>query len=274
MDFLSQTGGVDLHCHTTASDGDLTPTELVRAAVEAGLEGVGITDHDTVGGIAEALEAAHGIEVIPAVEISCDVRTGSFHVLGFCIDHRSPFLAEPLEYLRKRRTSRAAEIVAKLASVGLEIDLPARATGHSVGRPHIAEALIAAGHAGSRQEAFDRFIGVGCPGYVPSPRLLPCEAFEMIIRAGGVPVLAHPHTFDNETMIGVYAKEGLCGLESDYGVYDLPTRKRWRRVAERLGLLTTGGSDFHGNTRPERRLGSVRFERSILDRLRAKRRVI
>jgi hypothetical protein len=274
MDLTTQIGGVDLHCHTTASDGDLTPTELVRAAVEAGLEGVGITDHDTVGGIAEALEAAHGIEVIPAVEISCDVRTGSFHVLGFCIDHRSPFLVEPLEYLRKRRTSRAAEIVAKLASVGLEIDLPARATGHSVGRPHIAEALIAAGHVGSRQEAFDRFIGVGCPGYVPSPRLLPREAFEMIIRAGGVPVLAHPHTFDNETMIGVYAKEGLCGLESDYGVYDVPTRKRWRRVAERLGLLTTGGSDFHGTTRPERRLGSVRFDRSILDRLRAKRRVV
>ena len=274
MELLTSIGGVDLHCHTTASDGDLTPTELVRAAAEAGLEGVGITDHDTVSGIAEALEAANGVEVVPAVEISCDVRTGSFHVLGYCIDHRSPFLVEPLEYLRKRRASRADEIVAKLASFSIAIDLPARAAGQSVGRPHIAEALITAGHVGSRQEAFDRFIGVGCPGYVPSPRLLPREAFEMIIRAGGVPVLAHPHTFDNETMIGVYAREGLCGLESDYGVYDAPTRKRWRRMAERLGLLTTGGSDFHGNTRPERRLGSVRFDRSILDRLRAKRRVV
>lgn len=266
------TGGVDLHAHTTASDGELSPTALVQAAKAVGLEAIAITDHDTTTGIPEALAAADGIEVVPAIEISCDATGGHFHMLGYFIDHASPYLQEPLDFLRARRRGRAQQIVEKLATLGMKIEIPERPRSASVGRPHIAEALLKAGYVGSYEEAFHRFLADGKPAYVEGPKLLPAEAMDMIFRAGGVPVLAHPHTFDNPTMIGVYAKQGLCGIEAYYGSYDRPTTARFRKLADELGLIATCGSDFHGNIRPGRRLGMIRGSLEILERLRSKRR--
>lgn len=266
--------GADLHAHTNASDGELAPAALVAAAVAARLAAVAVTDHDTTAGIPEAIEAANGsgMEIVPGVEISCDVPKGTCHVLGFFIDYASPFLVEPLAFLRKRRKERAQEILNRLAKFGMKITLPQRPSDASVGRPHIAKALVDEGHVGSYDEAFQRFLADGRPAYVPSPRLRPDEAFDMILRAGGVPVLAHPHTFDNVEMIRVFAGQGLCGIEAIYGTYPSDAVARWKSVAEKLNLVPTAGSDFHGSSRPNRQLGMVRMEASELERLRMKRR--
>jgi 3',5'-nucleoside bisphosphate phosphatase len=267
-------GGVDLHAHTTASDGEPTPTGLVETAAKAGLEAVAVTDHDTVAGIPEALDAGArlGVIVVPGIEISCDVPRGTCHVLGYFVDHRSPFLGEPLLFLRKRRLERAAGILDRLGKLGMTVSVPARSADSSVGRPHIAKALVDAGHVGSTQEAFDRFLAEGRPAFLAGPRVLPHEAFEMILRAGGVPVLAHPHTFDNDAMIRVYAKQGLCGIEGRYAGYSNAMIGRWGKLAKELNLVVTSGSDFHGSNRPDRPLGMVRSSLSLLDELKNKRR--
>jgi predicted metal-dependent phosphoesterase TrpH len=268
------TGGVDLHAHTTASDGDLSPTGLIEVAARARLEAVAVTDHDTVAGIPEAIEAGArlGVTVVPGIEISCDVPRGTCHVLGYYVDAYSPFLAEPLLFLRKRRLERAAGILDRLSNLGMSVSIPARSADSSVGRPHIAKALLDAGHVGSTQEAFERFLAEGRPAFIAGPRLLPHEAFEMILRAGGVPVLAHPHTFDNEAMIRVYAKQGLCGIEGRYAGYNATVVARWVRLAKELNLVVTSGSDFHGSVRPDRPLGMVRSPLELLDELQRKRR--
>ncbi len=268
--------GADLHAHTNASDGELPPAGLIAAALAAGLAAVAVTDHDTTAGIPEALEAANGsgLEVVPGVEISCDVSKGTCHVLGFFIDHDSPFLVEPLAFLRRRRTERAREIIERLAKFGMKITLPERPEHASVGRPHIAKALVDEGYVGSYDEAFHRFLADGRPAFVPSPRLLPAEAFEMIMRAGGVPVLAHPHTYSDPAMIRVLAGQGLCGIEACYGTYSDDTVTRWRELAAELNLVSTAGSDFHGASRPNRQLGMVRMDAADLEKLRTKRRPI
>lgn len=266
--------GADLHTHSSASDGELSPEQLVEHAIEAGLEAVALTDHDTVSGVGRALSAAQGkgIVVVPGVEISCAVKTGQCHMLGYFIDHESPYLRQPLEFLREKRRSRATEIMEKLARLGMPVEIPGRPDSASVGRPHIAAAMVAAGYVHTNEEAFRRFIGTDQPAYVPSPKLLPYEAMEMILRAGGVPVLAHPHTFPDLNMIRVYAKEGLLGLEARYCTYTEPEVRRWTKLCRELNLVPTVGSDFHGPSRPDRALGCVRAEMSIVEELKNKRR--
>ena len=273
---IAERGGVDLHTHTTASDGEFTPKKLVEEAVKCGLDAIGITDHDTVDGIDSAIECAQNknIKIVPGVEMSCDVPKGNCHILGFFINHKSPFLREPLNFLRARRRERAALMLSKLEKLGMKIELTSRPNESSVGRPHIAAALVKAGYAGSIDEAFQLYLAEGRPAYIPSPKLLPTEAIDLVIKAGGVPALAHPHTFDNEMMIEVYSREGLCGIEADYLSYNHQTMKRWRKVADRLGLLIVGGSDFHGSHRPDRKLGMIRADVSILEKLINKRRII
>lgn len=267
-------GGVELHSHTTASDGAYTPAELVAAAIDAELEAIAITDHDTVAGIAPAMEAAvgKGITVVPAIEVSCDVPRGECHVLGYLIDPDSPFLEEPLNFLRDRRRDRARRMVENLARLGVMISLPDRPDDSSYGRPHIAQALLDGGYVNTFQEAFHRYLATGAPAYEPSPRLRPDEAFDMILKAGGVPVLAHPHTFDEPALIRAYAREGLMGIEGAYASYRSAQKKRWRKLANELNLVVTGGTDFHGPMRPDRPLGLVRMDIGILDELRNKRR--
>lgn len=264
--------GADLHAHTTASDGELAPEALLDHAISVGLAAVAITDHDTTAGIPLALAANRDIIVVPGIEISCDDPAGECHILGYFIEHDSPFLLEPLAFLRKRRRERAAEIVAKLARIGIMISLSDREDWASVGRPHLAEALVRGGYVATYQEAFNKYLATGRPAYIPSPKLTPYDAFDMILKSGGVPVLAHPHTFDNEAKIRVFTAHGLLGIESDYGTYDENQKKRWRKLAASLGLVTTAGSDFHGRMRADRTLGGVRADVSVLDELKNKRR--
>lgn len=263
--------GADLHAHTTASDGELSPSEFARHAAAAGLSAAAVTDHDTTAGCREAMESADGVEIVPGIEISCDSTMGTCHILGLFIDPDSPYLLEPLAFLRKRRRERARGIVEKLANVGIRLALPDRPDPFSIGRPHIARALVAGGHVGSHQEAFDRYLAHGKPGYVPSPRVMPVEAIEMIQRSGGVAVLAHPHTFHDIAMIGAYASKGLAGIEARYAGYDAKHVRYWTGVARKLGLAISAGSDFHGTVRADRKLGMVRMTEEEWEILRRRR---
>lgn len=271
---MSGTGGSDgyeLHAHTTASDGTCTPRELVEEAARRNLAGVAVTDHDTISGIAEATAAGRelGVEVIPGIEISADVEVGTCHILGYFFDPTDALLAGVLTHLRARRRERAQEMARRLAEMGAPIRLPERTDEASIGRPHLAQALYNAGHIGSYREAFERYLAPTSPAYLASPRLPPGEAIERIRRAGGISVLAHPHTFDQEERIAAYRSLGLGGIEAHYAGYNANRRRKFSEMAQRLGLLVVGGSDFHGSVRPDRVMGEVRASRETVEALRA-----
>lgn len=243
---------VDLHTHSTASDGLLAPARLVELAVARGLRVLGLTDHDTTAGLAEAEAAAHaaGLRLIPGVELSTAVPAGEVHILGYLLDPASAQLQEALATFREARTGRARQIVARLTAAGVPIDyncVVAIASGATIGRPHVARALVAAGHAVSVDDAFARFLIRGRPGYVERYRLSPREVVELVRAAGGVPVLAHPHSVANlDQLLPELVTAGLGGLECYYGDYGTATHQELVALATRFGLVPTGGTDFHG----------------------------
>ena len=245
--------GIDLHIHTSESDGRFTPEEIVHRAAEAGLSVIAITDHDNVDGIAPALTAAAAfpqLRVMPGVEISTDVPDGEVHVLGYCLDYTDRELLGALERMRSSRVTRARKMVARLAELGLPVDwervLEFAGEG-SVGRPHIAQALLENGHIGSLAEAFDGYIGRNAPAYVERDKMTPTEAVELILAAGGLPVMAHPMTVpDPEATIGELQAAGLVGIEVYYAGHSTATVERLAALAARTGLIPTGGSDYHG----------------------------
>ncbi len=240
---------VDLHTHSTASDGELTPPELVRLALERGLGTIALTDHDSVAGIDAAQQAARGtsLQVIPGVELSADVEKGEVHVLGYFIDWHDAGFESMLIKFRDGRYGRAEKMARKLTALGAPISferVKEIAGDASIGRPHVAQALLEAGHVATVSEAFDKYIGRMGPAYVERFRLTPEDAVALILRAGGVPVLAHPREVTHWVMPLV--KAGLLGLEVHYGMYDDLTRAELARLAKQSGLIATGGSDFHG----------------------------
>lgn len=264
--------GADFHTHSTASDGTLAPGELIEESVRRGLSHVALTDHDTVAGVAEAVTAGQrlSVAVIPGVELSAHVRRGELHILGYGIDPAHPKLLEQLERLRDARTSRAATIVERLAEHGIQIEpdeLEQREPGESVGRPHIARALVSAGHAKSVQEAFDVYLTPGQPAYVPSALLEPQDAIRLIRESGGLAVMAHPFSVpDPDVLAPKLVEFGLAGLECFYGEYTPAQRAALAELAERHGLLKTGGSDYHGPAfREGRELGSVRLPVDVIE---------
>jgi len=266
---------VDLHAHSTASDGELTPAELVRYAHARGLSALALTDHDSVDGIDAALAAARGtaLEIIPGVELSCDVPQTEVHVLGYFVDWRAPAFEAMLVKFREGRYGRAEKMVKKLTALGAPISferVKQIAGDASIGRPHVAQALVEAGHVATISEAFDRYIGRTGPAYVERFRLTPEDAVALILRAGGVPVLAHPR--DVTHFIEPLVKVGLIGLEAQYGRYDEVTRADLVRWAKRYDLIVTGGSDFHGLNRMANlsNLGDVDVPREVVDQLRAR----
>ena len=266
---------VDLHAHSTASDGELTPAELVRYARARGLSALALTDHDSVDGIDAALAAARGtaLEIIPGVELSCDVPQTEVHVLGYFVDWRAPAFEAMLVKFREGRYGRAEKMVKKLTALGAPISferVKQIAGDASIGRPHVAQALVEAGHVATISEAFDRYIGRTGPAYVERFRLTPEDAVALILRAGGVPVLAHPR--DVTHFIEPLVKVGLIGLEARYGTYDEMTRAELVRWAKRYDLIVTGGSDFHGLNRMAHlsNLGDVDVPREVVDQLRAR----
>lgn len=245
---------VDLHMHTTCSDGHLTPTELVRAVHKAGLDIVAITDHDTTAGIEEARQAVGNtsLRIIPGIEISSHIDDFEIHVLGLNVDHTSLDFQNRLEGLRKARRERIHVIVETLNKLGIKIDADevfALAKGKSVGRPHVARALVKKGVVASTDQAFKRFLGRTAPAYVKTYDLVPAEAFAMIRQAGGIPVLAHPAFVGDDTVIPTLIGAGLMGIEVFHRYEDESVWENYLRMAERYQLLVTGGSDFHGYDR-------------------------
>jgi predicted metal-dependent phosphoesterase TrpH len=244
-------GKLDLHTHTTASDGRLAPAALVALAGQVDVTTLAITDHDTTDGLAEARAAAGaaGVEIITGIEFGCDMPHGEVHMLGYLFDATHPALRARLAWLREGRVERGRAMVAKLNALGLPIRwerVQAIAGAGSVGRPHVAQALIEAGVVADTNEAFSRYLAWGGPAYVPRRRLTPPDVIALIHEAGGVVSLAHPaHIPDLEAQLAPLAAAGLAGLETYYGEYDAPTVTWLAGLAARFNLVPTGGSDYH-----------------------------
>lgn len=256
---------VDLHLHSTASDGRFSPAEIVRKAAEAGLTGIALTDHDTVDGLAPALEAARALphlKVIPGIEISTDVPQGEVHLLGYFIDYTHRELLANLDRMRNSRQQRAQAMIAKLKSLGLPIEwerVQEIAGSGSIGRPHIAQALLEKGYITSIKEAFTRYLSWGGPAYVARDKMTPLEAARLILQANGLPVLAHPLTFnDPEALVVELKAGGLVGIEAYYAGYTAEEIKKLVSLADKYGLIATGGTDYHGiDTSTETPIGGV-----------------
>jgi hypothetical protein len=255
----------DLHTHSAYSDGRLTPTELVERAVSRGLEVLALTDHDCTDGIAEALEAAQKhpqLLFIPGVELSTDVPHEEVHVLGYFLDWQNPRFQARLGRLRRSRLERGRKMLAKLKRLGIEISwqrVQELAGDGAVGRPHIALAMMEAGHISSLEEAFDRYIGRNGPAYVEREKITPTEAVQLLTDASALPVLAHPRDLQNLDSLLLELKEaGVIGMEVYYQDYDQQAIERLLAIARQHDLLPLGGSDFHGiGGAHERDLGDI-----------------
>jgi 3',5'-nucleoside bisphosphate phosphatase len=265
---------IDLHCHSTASDGLLRPADLVEKARALGLATIALTDHDTVAGIDEAKHAAEpDLEVIPGIELSSNVDGVEIHLLGYFVDPTSPELLAHGAWCREQRVERVERIIDRLSALGIEIhpaDIFERAGTGTVGRPHVARELIDRGYADSIPDAFHRFLGSGRSAYVPRTNVSPRQAIEIIRRAGGVVVMAHPLAVRNYvSRLPNLIEEGLAGLEAHYGEYDESTRRHLAAVADDFRLIATGGSDYHGDGYKEGRgLGTVAVPEEAVTRLR------
>lgn len=259
--------GIDLHTHSNRSDGTFEPAEVVRRAAELGLDVVALTDHDTTQGLEEALAAGAelGIEVVPGVELSAEHDGTSVHVLAYWPDVTDAELQAELSRLRDERFRRGELIVDKLRELGLPVSFERVreiAGGGNIVRPHIAQAMVEAGIVETEREAFDRYLADGKPAHVPKHALDPVDAVGLILRAGGVCVLAHPGMWGDqssvpEELIERMAAAGMRGLEVDHADHTPEQRAHYRRLAERLGLVPTGGSDCHGERYDPIRLGSA-----------------
>lgn len=249
---------VDLHVHTTASDGRFTPEQVVGLAAQKGLKVIAITDHDSVEGVKPAQEVAKvypSLRVIPGVELNTDAPNGAVHVLGYFVDSEDDEFNNSLRALRDSRELRAQKMIAKLKELGVDLEwkrVQQLAAGGAVGRPHVAQAMLEGGYIDTLEEAFVKYIGRKGPAYVKRVRLTPLEAVEMLVRAGGLPVLAHPADIDDlEALVSQLKQAGLVGLEAYYNGYHDKTIKRIVALAKAHRLLTSGGSDYHGFGGPD-----------------------
>jgi predicted metal-dependent phosphoesterase TrpH len=280
---------VDLHTHSTSSDGDLDPADLIREAAVQGLSAIALTDHDTINGLINARNEAafHGIRLIPGIELEIHWEPprgiagpgpgGEFHLLGLGISHPSPAFLDGIAELARRREERNREILDKMRELGVEADygeVRALSGGHSVGRPHFASLLVKRRIVKNREQAFTRYLGVGKPFYVPKAGLDFEKAAALIRESGGLPVLAHPMSLyvawgRLPDLIKSLRNRGLGGIEAWHPAARVRSCRRLEELGNALGLYITAGSDFHGSLRPERRLGITaggrRIEDSVLE---------
>ncbi len=254
---------IDLHTHSLRSDGALTPAELVRRAAVRGVRIQALSDHDTLSGVAEATAEGErlGVRIIPATELNTESEWGDVHILGYFLDPADDALEQRLRWLRENRGRRIELMVEKLNEQGFTISL-ARvleiASGGSLGRPHLAQALFEAGHVPSYDAAFDTLIAKDAPAYVSRVGLTPLEAVRLVVEHGGVPSLAHPFTVVGlEELLTLLVDAGLAGIESYYGSHSPATTAQCLRLAARYSLVPTGGSDFHGRGEHGADLGGV-----------------
>ena len=244
---------VDLHLHTTASDGRLSPTELIHLLASQGLKQVAISDHDTTEGLAEAFAAAEefpDMRIIPAIELSTDIPGDEVHMLGYFLRHEDEELQKILREFRMGRLERGRMMVEKLATLGINIEwerVQEIAGEGSVGRPHIALAMVEKGYCKEPKDAFPEYLGRNGSAYVERSKMTPPEAVDMLIRFGAVPVLAHPaYLNDMETTIAELTEAGILGLEVHYAQFSPETVQQLAELADRYGLIPCGGSDYHG----------------------------
>lgn len=271
---------VDLHLHTNASDGQHTPTELVNLARKHSLDVIAITDHDTTEGILEAQEASSGTGtplIIPGIELSAEDAAGDVHVLGYYIDLNSTAFEEQIASFRADRYTRGQRILQRLSALGMPLEwerVLAIAEGGSIGRPHIARAMVEAGYVESVRDAFDRFLYNDGPAYVPRARLSPEEAVELIHSAGGVAVLAHPGLLpDYAAMVERLVPVGLDGVEVIHPSNAENVRLNLRALAQQYDLMMTGGTDYHGpDVKENVMLGSVTPPEGCVAALQARAR--
>ncbi|AVX20558.1 hypothetical protein SAMN02745885_00248 [Carboxydocella sporoproducens DSM 16521] len=263
----------DLHLHSTASDGTLSPEEIVAEAAALGLTTIAITDHDTMDGINSALIAGkkHNVKVIPGIEINTEWKGLEVHILGYYPDMFHPQFADMLLTLQAARRERVIKTIEKLQRNGIDIDISdilAEAGGRCLGRPHIARALIKKGYASTQREAFELYIGPEAPAYVPRFKLSPEQAISIIIQAGGVPVLAHPGVLARDDIIYYLLKHGLMGVEVFHPDHNARQIQIYLKIARKLDLLITGGSDCHGPRGKKRGLmGKVRLSTRYVEEL-------
>ena len=257
---------IDLHTHTTASDGSLSPEELVQLAKHQGVAALAVTDHDSVAGLkrAGAEGARLGVEIIPGIEISCLYADVELHVLGYFINAEDPRLEATLAQYLASRNDRNPRIVERLRELGCDLtyeDVKAFAGSATVGRPHIAQVLLRNGYVKSVAEAFDRYLADGGPAYVPRVLPTPAAAIGLIRQIGGLPILAHPVYTSRlkepfEQVCATLKNVGLMGIESLYSSHTQQQTDRYRSVAREHALLVTGGSDFHGDSKPNILVGT------------------
>jgi predicted metal-dependent phosphoesterase TrpH len=243
---------VDLHSHTTASDGTLAPRELVALAARQGVRVLAVTDHDSTNGVAEARDAARahpGLTIVPGIEINCDVDGAEIHVLGYFLELDAPWLQDFLAQQRAERVARVHRVLEKLAALGMPIDAAEvfdLVKGGSAGRPHIAQAMVHRGYVRSVREAFDRYLHTGGPASAPRRKLTPEQAVGVVRRAHGVPVIAHPGLANRDAMLPALIDAGLQGVEAHYPEHSAAQTQSYLDLCARHGLIATGGSDFHG----------------------------
>ena len=276
---------IDLHCHSTYSDGSLTPEQLIAEAAKIGLVALALTDHDTTAGVPRflAAAAATAVRAVPGVELSVDCSSGVMHMLGYWMDLANPELVRQMEWIRDGRAMRNRAMLEKLNALGFAMtwaDVQAFAGEDVVGRPHFAQVMLQKGYAKDKNEAFDKWLGDGKPGYAYRPRLTAEVAVALIRQAGGVAVLAHPFTLrvSKDAMASLFielAAAGLAGVECYYSEHSADLTKEYLAMAKQANLVPTGGSDFHGEVSPGIHLGvgfgGLHVPDEVLARLEARR---
>ena len=274
---------IDLHTHSTFSDGTFTPLQLVKYAEEKGLKAFALTDHDTTEGVKEAKSIETNVEVISGVEISTRYDKKEIHIVGLYVNENDADLNKQLKYYREKRVTRNFEILEKLNSLGVDItidDVKESCTGDVISRAHIAKALVSKGFVGSYTEAFAIYLGDNKCAYVPRETLNYEESMELITKAGGVPVLAHPLLYkmsdtNLENMMVKLRQKGLKAVEVYYSTHSNSDTQHIMAMANRVGLIYSGGSDFHGATKPKidmgTGMGKLAVPYEILEKIRGER---
>jgi len=264
---------VDLHCHSTASDGTFAPADVVKLAVDSGLSALALTDHDTICGISEAAATAKaaGLDFLPGIELSCEVpKPATMHLLGYGVNPQSPVLLNLTTRLVDARNNRNPQIIRKLNELGVAItmeEVEAESGGTVIGRPHIAAILVRKGYVSSMKQAFDKYLAQGGAAYFDKERLTAAQAIGLVLQSGGIPTLAHPIQLrtENDAQLDRIVKDlvdnGLLGLEVIHSDHDAEHVEKYTKLADRYGLLKTGGSDFHGTNKKDIGLGIARGRR-------------
>ena len=269
-------GSVDLHSHTTASDGTLSPRELVHEAARRGLRVLAITDHDSTEGLAEAMDEAERhrpLQIVPGIEINCDVEGAEIHILGYCVDYLAPWFQTFCREQREERRQRVHRMAQRLGELGMPIDpdeVLALVQEGSAGRPHVAQVMVRRGYVRSTREAFDRYLGAGKPAHVQRKRVRPGDAVRLVRQAGGVPVFAHPGLAAKDELIPALVLAGMMGIECYYTEHSAAQTAGYVQMCRDLDLVATGGSDFHGPRIRAAALGTPAVSLAVWEALKAK----